>query len=74
MSRGQRAAAARGIGTGNLIKGAANRSAVGTLVCRKTQFVMLVKMDGVTAIDALKGSDHMIGVNLLHDGGFTRAY
>lgn len=40
---------------GDLIKGSANRSAVGTLVCRKSLFVMLVKMDGSTALDALQG-------------------
>ncbi len=40
---------------GDLIKGSANRSAVGTLVCRKSLFVMLAKMDGSTALDALRG-------------------
>jgi transposase, IS30 family len=39
---------------GDLIKGIANRSAVGTLVDRSTLFVMLVKMDGSTAEAALK--------------------
>ena len=40
---------------GDLIKGRANASAVGTLVCRKTLFVMLAKMDGSTAVHALHG-------------------
>lgn len=40
---------------GDLMKGKANASAVGTLVCRKSLFAMLVKLDGSTAIDALNG-------------------
>ena len=40
---------------GDLIVGAHNRSAVGTLVCRQTLFVMLVKMNGLTATHALEG-------------------
>ncbi len=40
---------------GDLIKGAFNRSCVGTLVKRKTRFVLLCKMDGCTAEDVLEG-------------------
>lgn len=40
---------------GDLIKGAFNRSCVGTLVERKTRFVVLCRMDGCTAQDALEG-------------------
>lgn len=40
---------------GDLIKGAFNRSCVGTLVERKTRFVALCRMDGCTAKDALEG-------------------
>ncbi|QOK90885.1 IS30 family transposase [Ralstonia pseudosolanacearum] len=40
---------------GDLIKGAFNRSCVGTLVERKTRFVVLCRMDGCTAKDALEG-------------------
>lgn len=40
---------------GDLVKGAFNRSAVGTLVERKTRFVVLCKMDGCTAADAVDG-------------------
>jgi IS30 family transposase len=40
---------------GDFIKGTRNGSAVGTLVDRKTLFVMLAKMDGCTAQAALGG-------------------
>jgi len=40
---------------GDLIKGAFNRSCVGTLVERMTRFVILCKMDGCTAEAALEG-------------------
>jgi len=40
---------------GDFIKGAYNRSAVGVLVERKTRFVVLCKMAGCTADDALAG-------------------
>lgn len=40
---------------GDLIKGAFNRSCIGTLVERKTRFVVLCRMDGCTAQDALEG-------------------
>ncbi len=40
---------------GDFIKGAYNRSAVGTVVERKTRFVVLCKMDGCTAQAALEG-------------------
>ena len=45
---------------GDLIKGAFNRSSVGTLVERKTRFVVLCKMEGNTAAAALEAfSRHM---------------
>jgi transposase, IS30 family len=40
---------------GDLIKGAMNRSSVGTLVERISRYVMLVKLDGNTAEDVLDG-------------------
>jgi len=40
---------------GDLIKGAANRSAVGTLVERSSRLLMLARMDGSTAQAALAG-------------------
>ncbi|CAB3804316.1 hypothetical protein LMG28614_06008 [Paraburkholderia ultramafica] len=38
-----------------MIKGAFNRSCVGTLVERKTRYVVLCRMDGCTAQEALEG-------------------
>jgi len=40
---------------GDLIKGAMNRSAVGTLVERTSRYIMLVKLDGLSAEDILAG-------------------
>jgi transposase, IS30 family len=40
---------------GDLIKGPANRSAVGTLIERTSRFLMLVKLDGSSAQDTLNG-------------------
>ena len=40
---------------GDLIKGAFNRSAIGTVVESKTRFVILSKMNGCTASAALEG-------------------
>jgi transposase, IS30 family len=40
---------------GDLLLGTRNKSAVGTLVDRKTLFLMLVKMDGRDAVSALNG-------------------
>jgi IS30 family transposase len=40
---------------GDFIKGAGNHSAVGTLVDRKTLFVMMAKMDDCSALAALEG-------------------
>ena len=39
----------------DLIKGKNNNSAVGTMVCRKTRFAMLVKLEGATAKEVFEG-------------------
>ncbi|WP_409457140.1 IS30 family transposase [Pseudomonas oryzihabitans] len=46
---------------GDLIKGAFNRSCVGTVVERKTCFVVLCKMDGGTAEAVLEGFTRQMG-------------
>jgi len=45
---------------GDFIKGAYNRSAVGVLVERKTRFVVLCRMDGCTADNALVGFERQM--------------
>jgi IS30 family transposase len=45
---------------GDLIKGAMNRSSVGTLVERTSRFVMLVKLDGGCAPDILEGFERRL--------------
>ena len=45
---------------GDLIKGAMNRSSVGTLIERTSRFVMLVKLDGGTAPKVLEGFERRL--------------
>lgn len=45
---------------GDLIKGAYNRSSVGTLVERTTLFTVLAKMEDATAASAVKGFAHVL--------------
>jgi IS30 family transposase len=65
---------------GDFIKGAYSRSAVGTLVERKTRFVVLCKMDGCTAQAALEGFTRQmkrlpafLRESLTHDNGSEMA-
>lgn len=46
---------------GDLIKGARNQSSVGTLLCRRTCFVMIVKVNGATALDVFRGFEGAFG-------------
>jgi IS30 family transposase len=45
---------------GDFLKGAANRSAVGTLVERTSRFVMLARMDDCSSLAALKGFTRLL--------------
>jgi IS30 family transposase len=47
---------------GDFIKGSFNRSAVGTVVERKTRFVILCRMDGCTSHSALEGFSRQMKV------------
>lgn len=66
---------------GDLLKGASNRSSVGTLVERKTRFVTLAKMDGNGAAAALEGFTRQmkrlpafLRRSLTYDRGMEMAY
>jgi len=57
---------------GDFIKGSFNRSAVGTVVERKTRFVVLCRMDGCSADDALAGfSRQMLKIPAFMRESFT---
>ncbi|MEP6889638.1 MAG: IS30 family transposase, partial [Nitrospirota bacterium] len=65
---------------GDLIKGAQNRSAVGTLVERTTLFTVLARMDNASAEAALNGFSHVLNrikaqqrLSLTYDQGRERA-
>lgn len=45
---------------GDFIKGAANRSAVGTLVERSSRFILLAQMDDCTSLSALNGFTRLL--------------
>jgi IS30 family transposase len=58
---------------GDLIKGARNQSAVGTLVERTSRLVLLARMEGATAEAALEPPRHICGARRPVDMWTTRA-